>query len=111
MSKTQPTATKLSDTQLVILGAAAQRNDGSLFPFAQSLTVKGAALAKVIESLWPGFRRWKRRHRACPSLPTPSSSCSVPPRNAWTAPLNCPRISMAPPHSETNGHPATPASH
>ena len=51
MSKTQPTTAKLSDTQLVILSAAAQRADGSLLPFPQSLTVKGAALNKVIETL------------------------------------------------------------
>ena len=51
MSKTQPTTAKLSDTQLVILGAAAQRADGSLLPFPQSLTVKGAALTKVMETL------------------------------------------------------------
>ena len=43
MSKTQPTAAKLSDAQLVILGTAAQRADGSLLPFPQSLTAKGAA--------------------------------------------------------------------
>ena len=51
MSKTQPTTAKLSDTQLVILGAAAQRADGSLLPFPQSLTAKGAALNKVVETL------------------------------------------------------------
>ena len=51
MSKTQPTAAKLSDSQLVILSAAAQRADGSLLPFPQSLTVKGAALSKVVETL------------------------------------------------------------
>jgi hypothetical protein len=52
MSKTQPTAAKLSDTQLVILGAAAQRADGSLLPFPQNLTVKGAALNKAVETLY-----------------------------------------------------------
>ena len=51
MSKTQSTATKLSDTQLVILRAGAQRADGSLLPFPQSLTAKGAALGTVIETL------------------------------------------------------------
>ncbi len=49
MSKTPPT--NLSDTQLVILSAAAQRADHSLFPFPQSLTLKGAALDRVIETL------------------------------------------------------------
>ena len=51
MSKTQPAIVKLNDAQLVILGAAAQRSDGSLLPFPQSLTAKGAALSKVVEFL------------------------------------------------------------
>ena len=51
MSKTEPKTSKLSDTQLVILSAAAQRADGALLPFPQSLTVKGAALTKVMETL------------------------------------------------------------
>ena len=42
---------KLSDSQLVILSAAAQRADGSLLPFPQSLSLKGAALGKVVEAL------------------------------------------------------------
>ncbi len=51
MSKTQSTATQLSESQLVILAAAAQRDDGSLLPIPQSLTAKGAALTKVMETL------------------------------------------------------------
>jgi hypothetical protein len=51
MSKTQPTIAKLSDTQLVILSTAAQRGDGSLLPLPETLTVKGAALSKVVETL------------------------------------------------------------
>ena len=51
MSKTQSPTTKLSDTQLVILAAAAQRADHSLLPFPESLTVKGAALNKVVDTL------------------------------------------------------------
>ena len=51
MSKTQPTTAKLSDTQLVILSTAGKRDDGSLLPFPESLTVKGAALSKVVETL------------------------------------------------------------
>ena len=43
--------TKLSDTQLVILGAAAQRADLSVLPLPDSLTPKGGALAKVMDSL------------------------------------------------------------
>ena len=51
MSYTQSPTAKLSDTQLVILSAAAQRADRSLLPFPQSLTVRGAALGKVTETL------------------------------------------------------------
>ncbi len=43
--------TKLSDTQLVILGAAAQRADLSVLPLPDSLKLKGGALAKVMDSL------------------------------------------------------------
>jgi uncharacterized protein DUF3489 len=43
--------TKLSDTQLVILGAAAQRADLSVLPLPDSLKLKGGALAKVMTSL------------------------------------------------------------
>jgi hypothetical protein len=43
--------TKLSDTQLVILSAAAQRDDLSVLPFPDSLTLKGGALNKVMDSL------------------------------------------------------------
>jgi hypothetical protein len=43
--------TKLSDTQLVILGAAVQRADLSVLPLPGSLTVKGGALNKVMDSL------------------------------------------------------------
>ena len=46
-----PSSSKLSDSQLVILSAAAQRAEGSLLPFPQSLTAKGAALSKVVETL------------------------------------------------------------
>ena len=51
MSKTPSPTAKLSDSQLVILSAAAQRRDGSLLPFPESLTAKGAALGKVVETL------------------------------------------------------------
>ena len=43
--------TKLSDTQLVILGAAAQRADLSVLPLPDSLKLKGGALAKVMNAL------------------------------------------------------------
>ena len=51
MPKAQSPTTKLTDTQLVILSAAAQRADHALFPLPQSLTVRGAALDKVIATL------------------------------------------------------------
>ena len=51
MPKAQTPNPKLSDTQLVILSGAAQRDDRSLLPFPESLTVKGAALDKVIATL------------------------------------------------------------
>jgi hypothetical protein len=41
-------ATKLSDAQLVILNAAAQRADGSLLPLPDRLATKGAALNRVM---------------------------------------------------------------
>jgi hypothetical protein len=43
--------TKLSDTQLVILSAAAQRDDGAVLPLPETLKIKGGAVAKVLGSL------------------------------------------------------------
>jgi hypothetical protein len=43
--------TRLSDTQLVILGAAAQRADLSVLPLPERLKLKGGALTKVMDSL------------------------------------------------------------
>ena len=48
MLKTKPATAKLSDAQLVILSAAAQRADGSLLPLPERLAAKGAALNRVI---------------------------------------------------------------
>jgi uncharacterized protein DUF3489 len=48
MSKTQPETAKLSDAQLVILSAAAQRPDGSLLPLPEKLVSKGAAQNRVM---------------------------------------------------------------
>jgi len=42
---------KLTDTQLVILSAAAQRDDRAVLPLPNSLKIKGAAVAKTLESL------------------------------------------------------------
>jgi Protein of unknown function (DUF3489) len=43
--------TKLSDTQAVILSAAAQRDDGAVLPLPETLRLKGGAVAKVLGSL------------------------------------------------------------
>ena len=43
--------TRLSDTQLVILSAAAQRADLSVLPLPDTLKLKGGALNKVMDSL------------------------------------------------------------
>jgi len=42
---------KLSDTQAVILSAAAQRDDGAVLPLPETLKIKGGALDKVLGSL------------------------------------------------------------
>ena len=42
---------KLTDTQLVILSAAAQREDGAALPVPKSLKAKGAAANKTLEGL------------------------------------------------------------
>lgn len=43
--------TKLTDTQLVLLSASAQRDTKALLPFPKSLKAKGAALTRTIEKL------------------------------------------------------------
>ena len=43
--------TKLSDTQAVILSAAAQRDDGAVLPLPETLKLKGGAVDKVLGSL------------------------------------------------------------
>jgi hypothetical protein len=48
MPKFQPATAKLSDAQLVILNAAAQRSDGSLLPLPDSLEANGAASNRVM---------------------------------------------------------------
>ncbi len=42
---------KLADTQLVILSAAARRQDRAVLPFPKSLKIKGAAVTKTLEGL------------------------------------------------------------
>ena len=42
---------KLSDTQAVILSAAAQRDEGAVLPLPETLKLKGGAVAKVLGSL------------------------------------------------------------
>jgi hypothetical protein len=43
--------TRLSDTQLIILSAASQRDDLSVLPLPETLKIKGGAVAKVLGSL------------------------------------------------------------
>jgi Protein of unknown function (DUF3489) len=43
--------TKLSDTQAVILSAAAKRDDGAVLPLPETLRIKGGAVDKVLRSL------------------------------------------------------------
>ena len=45
--------TKLSDTQAVILSAAAQRDDLSVLPLPETLKIKGGAVDKVLGGLKP----------------------------------------------------------
>ncbi len=42
---------KLTDTQLVILSAGAQREDGAVLPLPKSLKIKGGAVTKTLEGL------------------------------------------------------------
>ena len=42
---------KLNDTQLVILSAAARRQDGAVLPLPKSLKIKGGAVTKTLEGL------------------------------------------------------------
>ena len=42
---------KLNDSQLVILSAAAERDDGAVLPLPKSLKIKGGAITKTLESL------------------------------------------------------------
>ena len=68
--------TKLSDTQLVILGAAAQRADLSVLPLPDSLKLKGGALAKVMDAL-------RNRGLIRVSAPTAGPSGWSSPARAW----------------------------
>jgi hypothetical protein len=45
----EPTMTKLTDTQLIVLGKACERTDGAVYPVTTKLN--GGALAKVLNSL------------------------------------------------------------
>jgi hypothetical protein len=42
---------KLTDTQLVILSTASQRDDGAALPLAKSLKLQGSAVSRVLKSL------------------------------------------------------------
>ena len=77
--------TKLSDTQLVILSAAAQRADLSVLPLPDSLKLKGGALNKVMDSLRNrGLIRVTRR-------PTADPSGWSSPARAWPRSASSPR--------------------
>ena len=66
MPKSRPATAKLSDAQLLILNAAAQRPDGSLLPLPTSLALKGAALNRVmIEILRKRKLAEERRIKDC----------------------------------------------
>ena len=41
---------KLNDTQLVILSAAARRQDGAVLPLPKSLRIKGGAVTKKVSA-------------------------------------------------------------
>jgi hypothetical protein len=47
----EDTMPKLTDTQLIILAAAAKRNDGSVLPLPKKLKLEGDAAAKVFKEL------------------------------------------------------------
>jgi len=47
----EATMPKLTDTQLVILSAAANREDRAVLPLPRSLKIRGAAITKTLESL------------------------------------------------------------
>ena len=68
MSKIQISTTELDDAQLLILGAAAQRPDGSLLPFPKHLTAKGAGFNKVVETLCK--RKLAEERRTIPGAPS-----------------------------------------
>ncbi len=42
---------KLTDTQLVVLSAAARRKDGAVLPLPKSLKIKGGTVTKTLENL------------------------------------------------------------
>ena len=47
---------KLTDAQLMILSAAAQRDSGAALPLPRSLKIKGAAVTKMLEGLRKNLR-------------------------------------------------------
>ena len=77
--------TKLSDTQPVILSAAAQRDDGAVLPLPETLKIKGGAVAKVLSSLkarglieHQGARAATTRRRSGSPAPASRPSASRP---------------------------------
>ena len=82
--------TKLSDTQAILLSAAAQRADGNLLPLPGSL--RGGAAIKVVTALLarglareevtdlPDPRRQRAEHGLAQRAPTAARSCCASPR-------------------------------
>ena len=86
--------TRLSDTQLVILGAAAQRDDLSVLPLPDGLNLKGGALNKVMDSL-----RNRGLIRVLGGDGGPSGWSS--PARAWPRSASRPRPDAAPATADT----------
>ncbi len=76
---------KLTDTQLVILSAAARRRDRAVLPLPKSLKVKGGAATKTLEGLCkkglleekPAARNAAASARAAMSRAAPCSRCEA----------------------------------
>jgi hypothetical protein len=96
--------TKLSDTQLGILSAAAQRGDGAILPLPRTLRLEGGAVDKVLGSLEAkglidrqGARAaTTRRHSGSPApasrrSASPGSASPAPTSSAPSAVSNAPR--------------------
>ena len=70
---------KLTDTQLVILTTAAQRDGGAVLPLPKSLKTRGAAVTKILENMCkkgtleerpaaPGAETWRKTEDGRPMM-------------------------------------------